>query len=153
MDVSEGLVGFLRTHVHDERFQFFRLNTHNRSYNPDGELLTPDSRLPVDGTFDVICLFSVFTHLEPGDTDCMLAVLRRYIAPSGKLIFTCFLDDSVSGFDDRNQERPLERAVYSETLFRHYIARNGWTVDALYPPIQSPCGYWLMQHCFVCSPR
>lgn len=151
MDVDEELVSFLNCHIKDERLQFFRLNVHNRNYNPSGDLLMPDSRLPIEESFDVICLFSVFTHLDPRDSDCMLAILNRYISSSGKLIFTCFLDDDISGFDDMNPEKPLELAVYSTSFMQHLIARNGWKIEKLYPPTQSSSGYWLMQHCFVCT--
>lgn len=83
----------------------------------------------------------------------MLAVLRRYIDARGKLIFTAFVDDEVSGFDDRVPEKPLEQAAYSEPLIRHLVTRNGWNIESLCPPTKSPLGYCLMQHCFVCTPR
>jgi SAM-dependent methyltransferase len=152
MDLDAELIGFLNTHVDDQRFEFFRLDLYNRLYNPKGKPLTPAFALPLSERFDVGCLFSVFTHLDPRDADCMLGVLRRYTAESGKLIFTCFLDESVSGFDDRVPDRPLLQAAYNKSLFEHLISRNGWAVESLYPPTKSPLGYTLMQDCYVCRP-
>jgi hypothetical protein len=151
MDVDRELIEHLSDQVHDQRFSFHHLNLHNKMYNPQGKRLTLDYALPLQEKFTVICLFSVFTHFEPGDVDCMLAVLRRYIEHNGKLIFTCFLDEDVSGFDDRDADSPLKEAAYTEFLLRHLITRNGWDIEALYPPTKSVKGYWLMQHCFVCA--
>jgi hypothetical protein len=83
----------------------------------------------------------------------LLAVLRRYLRPSGKLIFSCFLDDAVTGFKDAVAGEPLLQAVYSSALMEHLITRNGWRIDGAYPPEKAPEGYWLIQHHFVCQPR
>ena len=42
--------------------------------------------------FDLICLFSVFTHLAPADYVAMLRLLRRFAKPGGRL----FLHDASS---------------------------------------------------------
>jgi SAM-dependent methyltransferase len=151
MDVDEELIRYLREHVHDDRFEFYHLRLYNKRYNPSGVPLHLDYELPVRDKFDVVCLFSVFTHTDPKDTDCMLAVLSRHVSERGKLICTCILDATVSGFDDKIHDSPLTGAAYTEDLFRHLIVRNGWTIEALYPPTKSPLGYKLMQSCFVCS--
>lgn len=57
MDVESEVIEFLRANVEDPRLEFHHLNLHNRCYNPAGELLTPEYRLPVSEKFDVICLF------------------------------------------------------------------------------------------------
>lgn len=92
LDVFRELIEFLQTNVADPRFSFHALNTHNAMYNKDGEPLSADTQLPVpEYSFDIICLFSVFTHLAPHDYVAMLQMLRRYIKPGGKLIFSLFL--------------------------------------------------------------
>ena len=48
-------------------------------------------------TFDVIWLFSVFTHLNPQDYRVMLKLLRRHACPDGKLFFTVFIDELTEG--------------------------------------------------------
>ncbi len=92
LDVFHELIEFLQSNVTDSRFTFHALNTHNAMYNENGEPLTAHTQLPVpEHSFDIICLFSVFTHLAPHDYVNMLRMLRRYIKPDGRLIFSLFL--------------------------------------------------------------
>lgn len=153
MDVHKELIQFLQDQIVDDRFEFHHLDLHNEKYNSTGQTLTLEHMLPIQDTYNVVCLFSVFTHLNPQDADCMLYMLSRYINENGKLIFTCFLDATVSGFDDRDPKQPLLLATYTESFMRHLIGRNGWNVEALYPPIKSEKNYQLMQYCFVCTPN
>jgi SAM-dependent methyltransferase len=98
VDVYGEMIDFLRQNVHDPRFEYFHIDAHNEMYNPDGEVLSEDSKLPIDGrTFDVICLFSVFTHLAPHDFRTMLRLLRRYINPQSRLFFTLYIDELTEG--------------------------------------------------------
>jgi SAM-dependent methyltransferase len=95
VDVSREVIDFLRGSVDDPRFEYFRINVHNEAYNPDGEILSEDLELPINGrTFDLVCLFSVFTHLAPDDFRTMLKLLRRFVTTDGRLFFTLYLDES-----------------------------------------------------------
>lgn len=153
MDVDRELIEFLKNNIKDPHLEFYHIDLFNRMYNKAGKQLTLSYRLPVEETFNIICLFSVFTHFDPLDTDCMLSILRHYADDSTKLIFTCFLDNTVSGFDDRNKKTPLSNAVYTEVFFRHLIERNEWNIKILYTPTKAEKNYWLMQHCFICTPK
>jgi SAM-dependent methyltransferase len=94
VDVSRELIDFLRGTIEDPRFEYFYINLHNEMYNPDGELLSEDLELPINGrTFDIICLFSVFTHVAPRDFRTMLKLLRRFVKADGRLFFTLFIDE------------------------------------------------------------
>src|SRR5581483_61627 len=42
-----------------------------------------------DRSVDVICAFSVFTHVEHEDTYRYLADARRIIRPDGRFVFSC----------------------------------------------------------------
>jgi SAM-dependent methyltransferase len=98
IDVAPKLIDFLQKSVTDPRFTFHVSNSHNEMYNPEGEPLSADSHLPVEeASFDIICLFSVFTHLAPHDYVAMLQMLRRYIKPGGKIIFSLFLNETTKG--------------------------------------------------------
>ena len=153
LDVNPEIVALLRREWMQPNHEYHHVNLHNRQYNPRGMQLTPDFSLPVKGRFDIVCLFSVFTHLDPYDSDCMLSVARRYLNDSGRFIFTCFINDrDVSGFDDRFPDQPLMKAVYNSRLMEHLLAQNGWRVVARYDPTRSGNGYTLMQHCYVCEP-
>ena len=57
-----------------------------RRTTPMLSAMAEDTDLGVgDRTFDVITLFSVFTHLAPHDYKTMLRLLRPYVRPGGRL--------------------------------------------------------------------
>jgi SAM-dependent methyltransferase len=98
VDVYEEMIEFLRDSVADPRFEYHHINVHNELYNRDAPAMTEATNLGVGGRrFDVIWLFSVFTHLAPHDYGTMLRVLRRYIRPNGRLIYTLFVDELTEG--------------------------------------------------------
>jgi SAM-dependent methyltransferase len=98
VDVFPDLIDFLKQNVTDPRFNFQLLNTRNEMYNPGGKPLTADTKLDVvEHSFDIICLFSVFTHLAPDDYVAMLQMLRRYVKPGGRLIFSLFVNETTAG--------------------------------------------------------
>jgi SAM-dependent methyltransferase len=98
VDVEPKVIDFLKANVDDSRFEFYALNAHNEMYNPSGVPLADLTIPELDGRqFDVICLFSVFTHLAPHDYVAMLRLLRRYVAPNGKLFYTLFVNEKTDG--------------------------------------------------------
>lgn len=98
VDIFPDLIDFLQDNVADPRFNFELLNSQNAMYNPDGEPLTANTRLAAaEHSFDIICLFSVFTHLAPHDYVAMLHMLRRYVKPDGRLIFSLFVNETTAG--------------------------------------------------------
>jgi SAM-dependent methyltransferase len=178
VDVYREMIDFLRENVSDPRFEFHHIDVHNALYNPDAPPMTEAAELGIgDRTFDIIWLFSVFTHLDPGDYATMLRVLRRYIRPNGRLVFTLFVDELTEGghgFIDRvssglregapdigavNRERrarpfvdvypdqPLLCALYSREHAFELIDGTGWRPVELLPPND------FAQHHFVCVPE
>lgn len=98
VDVYGEMIEFLRANVHDPRFEYHHVDVRNELYNPDAPPMTAESDLGVaDRNFDVICLYSVFTHLSPADYVTMLKILRRYIRPEGRLVYTLFVDELTDG--------------------------------------------------------
>ena len=98
VDVYREMIDFLKDQVPDPRFEYIHVNAHNERYNPDGEQLTEDTRLPVGSQhFDLICLFSVFTHLAPHDYRIMLKLLRRQARPDARLFYTLYINELTNG--------------------------------------------------------
>ena len=98
IDVYAEMIEFLQSSVRDSRFSFHHMNIHNEMYNQNGEPLTAKTKLPVgEKKFDLICLFSVFTHLAPHDYVAMLKLLRPYIKPNGRLFYTLFVNEETDG--------------------------------------------------------
>lgn len=150
IDVDKEIIDFLQTAASplDDRFQYAHWPVRNALYNPTGAPLAQQERLPVSGVFDVIWLFSVFTHLDPEDADAMLRILRHHIAPNGKLIFTCRINNDVDGFVDRIPDAPLLRAVFSQTLIEQLITQNHWEIDHFYR--NDPRDF--IRNYYICSP-
>jgi SAM-dependent methyltransferase len=146
VDVDPGMIDFLSSAVKDERFSYKHIDVYNARYYNAGKRLSADTDLGIqDETFDLICLFSVFTHLEPADFQAMLELTRRYIAPSGTLIFTSFIDNKLSrDFEDKDPEQPLLMALYREAAVREFARAARWSVNKIFLPGA--------QHWVVCTP-
>ncbi|MEP1471050.1 MAG: class I SAM-dependent methyltransferase [Halieaceae bacterium] len=167
VDVYEEMINFLSDSTPTEKFSFFHINSHNDMYNPDGEKITEDTRLPIEEfSCDVICLFSVFTHLAPSDYGSMLKLMRRYANKDCQLIFSLYLDEvsnnghglieqialengkpwKASGepFRDAFPGRPLQWALYSRDYALQLLEGTGWEVVEICAPNE-----WA-QHHFIC---
>ena len=169
VDVYGQMIDFLRASVSDSRFSFHHMDLHNAMYNPSGETLSVATQLPLEkDSFDVICLFSVFTHLAPADYTNMLRLLRPYVKASGKLIYSLYIDElshnghglieqvvednrdtwkpSGDDFRDAFPGKPLQWALYSRKHAIELIAETGWEVEELCMPNAHS------QHHFICRP-
>lgn len=177
IDIHPQLIEYLRSNVNDDRFTYFTSNTQNAMYNPGGEPLSENTRLPLaERSFDIICLFSVFTHLAPDDYVLMLKLLRRYIKPDGRLFFSLFVNEQTAGghgfidklapyfaanfsakelvggfqgpqdFVDWVPDKPLLRAVYSRGNAIRLVDGAGWEIESLNDPEE------YIQHYMICKP-
>lgn len=148
VDVDRDMIAYLADNVADPRFTYAPIDVHNEMYNKAGVPLSRHLDIGAGGRlFDVICLFSVFTHLAPADYAEMLALARRHIAPAGRLIFTTFLDATIEGdFKDEDPARPLLRALYKESAVRRMVAEAGWSIERINTPLKRA------QHGIVCVP-
>jgi SAM-dependent methyltransferase len=98
VDVSREVIDFLRSNVSDPRLEYFHLDAENERYNPTGQPLAEMTVPEIEGRrFDLICLFSVFTHLAPPDYVAMLRLVRRFVKPDGRLFYTLFIDEKTDG--------------------------------------------------------
>lgn len=112
VDTDEEVIRFLIDEVDDPRLTFHFLDAHNEMYNPNGQPLGSFGRLPVgDERFDIICLFSVFTHLAPHDYRAMLELLRPHVAPEGRLIYSLFVDQGAPPEQREAIDAELRRRV------------------------------------------
>jgi SAM-dependent methyltransferase len=139
VEVDKSLISFLNERIatFDERFKFLHWNVHNAMFNRDGIDICNYQNLPLDATFDLIWLLSVFTHLEPKDARCMLQILRKHIRPNGKLFFSAFIDDNLSGFEDRVKDMPLLNAYYGKRCMESLIQETGWVLEGSFEKDES----------------
>lgn len=152
VEVEPRIVEFLNEHLArvDRRFRFYHWNVRNAMYNPAGVPLADAApSLPPLERFDLIVLWSVFTHLAPDDAAVMLELLRSRVRPGGKLFFTAFIDDALATFEDRDKEHALRAMYYGRDYLHALIARAGWSIDAAFP---GDFTRFVQPH-VVCSPR
>jgi SAM-dependent methyltransferase len=81
-----------------KNFSFLHNDIYNEYYNPDGKQGMEGLKLPfANASFDVVLLFSVFTHLNTDDVRTYLPEIRRVLAPDGRLWATWFMVDKGIG--------------------------------------------------------
>lgn len=148
MDVFKEMIQCLNDGVNQSNFHFYDVPFKNEMYNPNGIVLTAESKLPGSiKAFDLITLQSVFTHFNPVDFKAMLYVLRRYAACDARMLFTCFIDNEMKcDFLDSIPGRPLLKAYYKEHYIREILEETRWKPLSLNPPNAH------MQHHFICEP-
>lgn len=94
VDVTRDSIEWCRRNItpRDPRFRFHHVDARNELYNPFGQGVTSDFRLPVrDGTVDRIGLASVFTHLLEDEVVHYMREFRRVLAPEGRVHASFFL--------------------------------------------------------------
>jgi len=92
LDVQRRQIRWCARNLGSERFAFRHVDLHNERYHPAGKGSIRDLDLE-QGSYDVVCAFSVFTHMWPEDVEAYLDVFRRALATDGKALATFFLID------------------------------------------------------------
>jgi len=70
-------------------FRFTHASIFNAEYNPGGTVKAAEYVLPYDdASFDVVCLFSVFTHMLTVDVERYVTEISRVLRPGGRLVAT-----------------------------------------------------------------
>jgi ubiquinone/menaquinone biosynthesis C-methylase UbiE len=100
---------------------------------------------------DMICAFSVFTHIEHEDTYRYLKDAARIVRPGGRFVFSCLPMDLVAaqhiflqsaGNDFRERWRQVRNVTTSVDLMTAIAQLAGWTPTHWYagdrPTIQLP---------------
>lgn len=125
--------------------RFRHLDLRHPLYNPGGALETATTRLPFpDGSFDLICMISVLTHLEQPEGLHYAAEAARLLAPGGRCFATAFLmnpparaalqvGDSPLKFDPTGSGplyfaipgAPLAAVAYDEDVLLELFLRHG----------------------------
>jgi len=99
IDVVPAGVAWGQTHIgrNFPNFHFTLADVFNAEYNPGGSQRASEYRFPFrDGSFDLVLLSSVFTHLRPEALEHYVREIARMLAPGGHCFATLFLlnDDS-----------------------------------------------------------
>ena len=94
MDLDRRGIDWLLRNVtsQNQRFVFIHFDIFNKFYNPNGALDPSRLVLPFpDASFDVVALWSVFTHMYPNDMAHYLSEISRVLKPGGRLLASYYL--------------------------------------------------------------
>lgn len=114
-------------------FQFVHIDVHNERYNPKGAIRLDDRfRFEVvDQNYDIIYLYSVFTHMEIDDVMVYLREFKRILAAEGKVFLTAYLENDVPDVtvnppQYRQEFRgPLHRIRFNRDFFEGLLREYG----------------------------
>jgi SAM-dependent methyltransferase len=126
--VPEGIT-WCKEHIsspHDN-VHFTLADVYNKEYNPKGTLKASDYRLPYeDGTFDVIVLISVFTHMVPAEVEQYVGEIGRVLKQGGRVFASYFLITPES--------RQLMDSPASGMRFKHHLDPH-WVISTKVPEL------------------
>lgn len=134
VDVSATAVEWCSRYLppHDPHFHFTLINIQNERYNPAGGTISNAFRLPfADHTFDIIQLYSVFSHMRSPDVRAYLKEFARLLAPNGSVFLTAFVEEGVL---DEEENPPnyimqwkgaLHCVRFSQSFFRTMVEEAG----------------------------
>jgi SAM-dependent methyltransferase len=94
VDLHRPSIDWCRSHIERRRqgFKFLYLDVKSDAYNPHGLRVAEEFRFPFeDGSFDLILVKSVFTHMGPGEVDNYLGEVSRLLSKEGRCLATFFL--------------------------------------------------------------
>ena len=75
-------------------FRFLHIDVKNDMYNPKGQVVGSEYVFPFsEGAFDLVFLFSVFTHMLPNEVEHYIEEIGRVMRPGGRCIFSTFITD------------------------------------------------------------
>jgi ubiquinone/menaquinone biosynthesis C-methylase UbiE len=75
-----------------KNFHFTHSNILNKTYNPNGTIQARDYRFPfADGSFDIVFLVSVFTHMLPPDVSHYMGEIARVMKKGARCMISFFL--------------------------------------------------------------
>lgn len=138
VDVNKRSIRWCQRHITRQHpsFQFIHIDVKNLRYNPGGRAIDIDFRLPFDNQeFDIIYLYSVFSHMTSEDVRAYLKEFQRLLARSGKIFLTAFIEDGVPDMTinprgyRRNWSGPLHSVRYDKDFFESLLAESGFAVE------------------------
>jgi SAM-dependent methyltransferase len=142
IDVSQVRIEWCQRNLspRDRRLGFQYLNMRNARYNPQGDL-TAGVELPRAG-FDIIYLYSVFSHLLAADVQQYLQRIARALHERGRCFATAFVADGVppvtenpAGFGPLQWSGPLHCVLYSRDAWHEMLRSAGLAIETTIPEI------------------
>ncbi|MCP4633038.1 MAG: class I SAM-dependent methyltransferase [candidate division Zixibacteria bacterium] len=117
-------------------FDFVHLNFSNERYNPGGRTIEEKFRFPFeDDSYDIIYLYSVFSHMNKEDVAVYLKEFHRVLKPSGKIFLTGFVEEGVPDMTENPEgyrmkwSGPLHCVRFDKKYFENLLTVNKFSMD------------------------
>jgi len=110
-------------------FEFHLINVENEVYNPTGVEHASEAFPFEADTFDLVSLFSVFTHMTPDQLAAYATEIGRVLRPSGRCLFTTFLIDRGEERGARNF--PVKVGPHYVSIATNHLKAVGYPLDHL----------------------
>lgn len=94
-------------------FSFEHVDWYNKMYNKRGTVDPANYKFPwKSGSFDLVYLFSVFTHIKPDVLRNYLSEIKRLLAGNGRVFMTMFIvdEDTERRISNNETHRPFFKA-------------------------------------------
>ena len=126
-------------------FQFLHIDVENTRYNPDGAASDSDFSFPfADGEFDIVVLYSVFTHMMTEGVRTYLKEFDRILRPDGRIFLTAFLEEDVPDAEENPEgylsiewKEALHSVRYNQQFFEGLLDEAGFKLDGFDTPTWS----------------
>lgn len=132
IDVHGPSVAWCKRHIESRspNLRFVFLDVANPRYNEGGRPIDRSLRLPfADASYDVVSVYSVFTHMTAEDAAIYLKEIARVLKSGGRMLATVYVEENVPDWDENPPDylsarygppvRPLHRARFEKFyLFR-----------------------------------
>lgn len=154
-DVSRQAIAWCTENISGSHpnFDFTVVDIQNGAYNPTGRYKSSDFRFPYpDGSFDIVLLASVFTHMLPSDVKHYLHEIVRVLKQGGRSLITFFLlneeslalikegkasfnfEHEMPGYRTTHVDHPEAAIAYPEAFVR-------WLYGECGPELREPLRY------------
>jgi len=138
IDVSQRSIDWCIRHIHlnHPAFTFVHLDIKHDRYNPSGREVDRELRLPfAANSFNIIYLYSVFSHMLPADMRIYLSEFQRLLRNTGRVFLTAFVEERVPDVSVNpegyrmNWSGPLHCVRYSRDFIVSSFAGAGFALQ------------------------
>ena len=141
LDVNKVLIDWCKRNIkkYNSCFNFTYIDIYNERYNPTGNVKLNDNfKFPFsDENFDIIYLYSVFTHMLAEDIIAYLKDFKRILRPTGKIFLTAYLEENVPNVTVNppnyriSCSGPLHRVRFNQKYFTSLVENIGFKIKML----------------------
>lgn len=125
--------------------RFTHLDVANARYNKRGRPIDDSFQLPwVSERFDIIFLYSVFSHMQSDDLRAYLREFRRLLRPGGGVFLTAFVEGGVpdmevnpSDYGSLRWKGPLHCVRFSIEFFTGLVQEAGLVISHIDPGVET----------------